>query len=377
MADADDPSEATTEVSVNPYTSRCIPQELLFDIFSRLPAQVLHDVVRYVCKEWNLVIRSPSFASHHLRNSTPGIMIQDWRSVHNAIYVEMRRGCLEICKFDSGFGHLVFNSCDGLVLAPDPRDKHILYVVNPLTKQRIILPPYFCETGHLAEFGLAFVEASMEYKVVHAYCNESFNQCTQIAVLTIGVDKVWRHIDVQHLSRATRGPLMSLPWVTGGYIHWVSETFTFLLTLNVETETIRRFPLPEIPKICGKFLPMGSNLSFANEAKESFMDVWEMNSETGEWSISLSFDLKPLIYRFEDLFGEYANAIIPSGWLVVREVLVFSTIGLQTRCMTYNVKTREIQSFELDTNKVSRFFRPHVNSLVRLEEDFLVAPTTK
>ncbi|XP_073283455.1 uncharacterized protein [Primulina huaijiensis] len=155
--------------------------------------------MRHVCREWSLVTRSQYFIHHHLRNSTGGVIIQERLSPRNGIYVEMRRGCLEICKFYCGFYGLIRSSCNGLVVISDWSKLANLYVANPLTKQWTILPPFFTLTGDYSDCGIAFVEASLEYKVVCAFGYKYVVPKTQIAILTIGLDKVWRHIDIKHL----------------------------------------------------------------------------------------------------------------------------------------------------------------------------------
>ncbi|XP_073047556.1 uncharacterized protein [Primulina eburnea] len=208
--------------------------------------------------EWSLVIRSPNFIHHRLRNSTGGVIIQERLSPRNGIYVEMRRGCLEICKFDYGFYGLVRSSCNGLVVISDWSKLVNLYVTIPLTKQWTILPPFSTLTGDYSDCGIAFVEASMGYKVVCARGYKHVVPKTQIAILTIGVDKVWRHIDVKHLLLPTERGFIYFPMVIVGYVHWFSGNF--LLTLNVETQIVHRFSVPPFPKMHGTFLPMGGNL---------------------------------------------------------------------------------------------------------------------
>ncbi|KZV28842.1 nuclear transcription factor Y subunit C-2 [Dorcoceras hygrometricum] len=348
---------------------RCLPQEMVFHILLQLPAQVIGDVMRHVCREWNLMIRSPDFIHHHLRNSKCGILLQQFGTNHNAIYVEIRRGCVEIFKFDCGLKRLGSTGCNGLVLSCHSKYRDVICVSNPLTKQQVFLPPYFHDIGFLRQFALAFVEASMEYKVVDAFGLGSFTTM-RIAMLTIGVDRVWRHIDIEHLALTTGDAPRGFPLVTGGYVHWIGRTF--VLTLNVETETFYKFPMPPLEKRIGEFLPMGSNLSVVYGSNVFFKDVWEMNSETGEWTKLFSFDLEPVHYRLKDFFGKYEELIVPMGWLAVREVLAFTTLYDQTRFIAYNFKTGEIQSFDLDTygpnnDKKEYYFFHHVNSLVWLE----------
>ncbi|KZV48079.1 F-box/kelch-repeat protein-like [Dorcoceras hygrometricum] len=187
------------------------------------------------------MINSPDFVHHHLRNSTSGVIIQKGGIVdHRGIYVEMRGGSLEIHEFDFGFSGLVWSSCNGLVLASEFTNDHTHSVVNPVTKQQVFLPPYSSDIGNHGHFALAFVEATMEYKVACMIGIAPLFERTHIAVLTVGVDKVWRYIDIKHLHLETRLASFSVkPIVTGGYVHWISRSF--VLTINMENETIRSF----------------------------------------------------------------------------------------------------------------------------------------
>ncbi|XP_075498876.1 F-box protein At5g49610-like [Primulina tabacum] len=380
MADADDATEPKTAGSINPYIFHCckscarkrrtkyLPQEVFFEFLSYLSAQVLYDVMRHVCKEWNLIIRSRVFINHHLRNSATGIIIQECLPLaDNVVYVEMRRGCMEISKLDYRFKNLVWTSCNGLVLSYDPRDRQILYVINPLTKQWAVLPPYLHKIIFFPSFGLAFCEASMEYKVVYACGEEFLNPRTRIHVLTVGVDKVWRCIDINPFD----GIAYRSPFVTGGYVHFIGQTV--VLTFNVETEAVCRFSLPQLIASTkrGKFMAMGSNLSFFCVTTKFLTDVWEMNPKTGEWIMTLKIDLKPVRHRFKEISQvKNFSSLFPCCWLVVREVLLFCDWYPTRHCIAYNVKTREIRLIELSADAKRHHFRGHVNSLVSLEGGF-------
>lgn len=249
------------------------------------------------------------------------------------------------------------------MLANDVSNLQILYVVNPVTKQRLTLPPFF-KPIYVTDFcGFAFVVPSMEYKVVTAY---HYGFCTNIqcAVLTIGVDQRWRHIDIQHLSVKTRGVFWTLPLTTGGFVHWTHNDF--VLTLNLETEIIHQFPRPPVVLIYGKFLPMENNLTYVCKANDILWEVWEMNLETGVWDKLFIFDLGAQIYGYKDIFDPQTK-LVPFGWLVHRELLVFSTPFHQTIFMAYNIKKREVISFELDPSEEPYNFQAHVKSLIWLE----------
>ncbi|XP_073126211.1 uncharacterized protein [Henckelia pumila] len=375
----EDASKPNTAISMDRYMCCCckrcarkrqtrhLPPELVFQFLLELPAQALHHVMRRVCREWNLIVHSRDFIHHHLRNSTSGVLIQDLVSACNLFYVEMRRGCLEICKLDWGFEQLIWTSCNGLVLVPDSKLSNNLCLINPLTKQQTILPPYFGRMVDHSYFVLVFAEASMEYKVVRVRVG-NLGSIVQIVVLTIGVDEVWRCIDV-HLVLPSEILIASMEMqVTGGYVHWFGKNF--ILTFNAETEAVRLFPRPpKRPKLYGMFLAMGSNLSYVTQSDVFVVDVWEMNLEMGEWIMMLRLDLKPVSHLFEDLSCELKTVTI-YGWLEAREVLVFGTWPHQRHCIAYNVKTREIQSIEFCTKASVHYFQAHVNSLVGLVAGF-------
>lgn len=170
------------------------------------------------------------------------------------------------------------------------RDKQVLSVFNPLTKQQVGVP---YDSSSISRTTLAFAEASMKYKVVRS-CRPKSSWC--VGLLTLGVDKEWRYIDIKHTSMLAQSVLRvgSATCYSRGYVHWI-DTF-FVLTLNVETEIIYEFAKPEFPE--RGFLAMGNNqssyhLSQRPRSREYLMEVREMNRETGEWTMLFSSDLKP------------------------------------------------------------------------------------
>ncbi|XP_073126132.1 uncharacterized protein [Henckelia pumila] len=346
-------------VRIYPYKSRSLPQEIVFEILLRLPAQVIHDVMRRVYDEWKFVISTKAFIYNHLWNSTPGIIIMHKHMRFNGIYVEMRRGRLEICKFDLMDFYLRGSSVNGLVLAAPKRkegDKNALFIINPLTKQQEAV---LWDINFESAITLALDEASMKYKAVRSLCPKP-PHC--VSVLTIGVDNDWRYLDMKHVSERGQQALLDYPFATRGYVHWMGNYS--VLTLNVETETIYEFPsIKEFKEFSPyAYLAMGRNLSccYLPEQPESsgeyLMEVIEMNPETGEWTKLLSFDLKPLSERFKS-----SKSFEPFGVLGGGEVFLF---GYKKLCVAYNVQTREIQLFELEKRAGNYYSVAHVNSMI-------------
>lgn len=135
----------------------------------------------------------------------------------------MQQGRIKISEFNYEFKHYSTGSCNGLVVdnsstGGDPT----IYVVNPTTGQRYALPPVSLKGVTYSCAVMAYVAASMEYKAVLTYsysCDRVTNvQCC--AILTVGKDRYWRHINTYHLPITAREFFISSPVVAGGSIHW-------------------------------------------------------------------------------------------------------------------------------------------------------------
>ncbi|XP_073042982.1 uncharacterized protein [Primulina eburnea] len=164
LVDADGFSKPKTEIQVggllnsaiNPWMyhsrKRCskkrprgdfLPPEMVYKVLLHMPALVLRDVMKHVCREWSLMIRSRNFMHDHLLNSPRGLIIHGFHLSRGAMFVEMRGGFLEISKFECVFDCLLWTSCNGLVLINYFRDRHYLYIANPMSKQQLLLHRFF------------------------------------------------------------------------------------------------------------------------------------------------------------------------------------------------------------------------------------------
>ncbi|XP_075500427.1 uncharacterized protein LOC142539008 isoform X2 [Primulina tabacum] len=111
LVDADGFSKPKTEIQVggllnsaiNPWMYHCckrcskkrprvdfLPPEMVYKVLLHLPALVLRDVMKHVCREWSLMIRSRNFIHDHLLNSPRGLIIQGCHFSCSAMFVEMR-----------------------------------------------------------------------------------------------------------------------------------------------------------------------------------------------------------------------------------------------------------------------------------------------
>lgn len=270
-----------------------LPDELLFEVLVRLPAQDIYDPARLVCRKWYHMIHTHNFIYAHLQHTTYGLLFQCTRK--DSFFMAVREGRIEISKFKYKFRYEVKTSCNGLLLEFEEWNHNNAYISNPATSQIFVLPP---KVGGLVRYGIgiAYAAATMEYKVVMPYPVRP-NSKGLCYILTVGADNSWRTVRTEHLSYEAMRAFIAPPLLTEGFVHWCSARDDGVLTLNAETEIIKETPAPVPRPVLGGgrsrniFLSAGRYLSMFVFREEFFWDVWEMKPETGEWrkvrSISL------------------------------------------------------------------------------------------
>ncbi|KAK6142931.1 hypothetical protein DH2020_023279 [Rehmannia glutinosa] len=273
-----------------------LPDDIVFDILVRIPAQDIYNSTRLVCRKWYQMIYAHNFIHAHLQYSTCGLVIQNWRDrTSHPTFVAMRQGRIEISKLAYNKlhyepYHTVWSSCNGLLLGS-------YHISNPATKRSIALPTYFGRTIPGCSCAIAYAATSMEYKLVYTCYFRNGNSVSErsCAILTVGVlDKSWRCVRTEHLSLAAKKQFHVKPsMVTDGFVHW-ALTNTYVLTLNVETEIITQTRVPSChdEKLEHYYLSMGSYLSLLIACSEFSWEVWEMKPETGEWTKMPKINLK-------------------------------------------------------------------------------------
>ncbi|KAH6835008.1 hypothetical protein C2S53_003785 [Perilla frutescens var. hirtella] len=369
-----------------PYSSQSrtniesLPDELLWEILVRVPADDLHDRARVVCRKWSHIIHSDAFVNSHLHHSSYGIVISAYEPYEprnrNPIYVSAtKQGRIEISnKLSCKWRNTAWGSCNGLVL--DYLVKATPCILNPVTKQAFLLPPFDSERVRvrLCLCGIGYSAASMEYKVVQTHLTPSGPRVMHLAILSVGVDNSWRHVEVEHLADYVRGLFYYTPLITEGFMHWTSYSHEKVLTMNVETEIITQTNAPT--SIHKYYLSTGRYLTLLIHGGDNLVwEVWEMKPETGEWRMVVQ-NIKFEGQEFEQCpcKDDDHHFLFPVGWVEYPKVLVFGVergrscryYSFNTRyqgCIFYNVNTREINSPKLPAP--SRHYRafPHRNTL--------------
>ncbi|KAK6158376.1 hypothetical protein DH2020_005690 [Rehmannia glutinosa] len=336
-----------------------LPDDMVFKILLHLPVEDIYNVAKFVCRKWYHMINSHNFIYAHVQHSS-GLLIQHLGAFSSSpIFVSMSRGQIEISKLSYKFRDIVWTSCNGLLLERTLKYGSILYVSNPVTKQHFALPPFNRRVFLNTYSGLGYDAASREYKVVHTYvCNDYNDGDPNIgcAILTVGVDEYWRNVQTEHLCVSARKLFCDTALITEGFMHWVWLGYRrkFLLTLNLETETISEIPIPR--GYGGKlmyYFPTGRYLSFITVCSEFCWEVWEMKPDTAEWIKLLNIDLEARKCTLEHLFCKHDCSLKPVGWIKYKEVLLFRVSYPSRLCIAYNVCTREIESIEKGKTKAT------------------------
>ncbi|CAA0818007.1 Unknown protein [Striga hermonthica] len=267
-----------------------------------------------------------------------------------------------------GFDGLLLKS---LVLDGEGTNTITLSILNPLTRQNLVIPPLH-GINKFTRYGVAYAPVSKLYKVAVALPPESEDSTTEAEccyIFTVGaVNGSWRSVSTAHLSIADKKAFEGEPLtIEGGFIHWIALDNDRVLTMDIEKETIKETPLPinEVDAQPTVFLSAGEYLSFLVQCGEYSWDAWEMKPKTGEWRKLRRITFGAHKSTFEQ-FDQLEWLIVPLAWLRYPDVLVLAFGDAnEPSIFPYNLDTKEMVTVGLP--EVVRNLCPiiHKNSLVR------------
>ncbi|KAL3629226.1 hypothetical protein CASFOL_026448 [Castilleja foliolosa] len=325
-----------------------LPDEVLFEVLVRLPAQDIYNPARLVCSKWYHMIHTHTFIYAHLQRSTYGLLFQSTNG--DSFFMSVgESGRVEISKKRYNLKNPLQTSCNGLLLEHERGSKYNIYVSNPATRQIFALPPFVGYTKYsgIHCFGIAYAAASMEYKVVILAPVEGRKKICYI--LTIGVDNSWRSIGSECESLQTK-EFVSTPLITEGFVHWYIRDTNEVLTLNIETEIITETSGPIHRVVNGNrqnmLLSTGRYLSSLIPCGEFSWEVWEMKPKIDyRWrkvcDISLEAHKCNTFQQYR--FNEHYYLML-TGWLKYLEVLVFR---IYSQVLVFNLHTQEVFIIDL------------------------------
>ncbi|XP_059670749.1 uncharacterized protein LOC132316256 [Cornus florida] len=346
-----------------------LPEGIIFDILVFLPAEILHNVMRCVCRGWYNVINSPEFISAHLQKSTNGFLIQSWNRPNVIDFVEIINvSGVRIRELRYEFRHPICASCDGLVLFKHDSNDLIFCVANLITNQILTLPP-LSEPIRNDLCTLVYGHSIKRYKVVFL---DYTNVDLMCANFTVGTDTEWRPIDTKHIPNTNWNysfSAFSAPLSAGGYLYWTPRfRETFLLVLDVEAEILHRLPFPKVLNKKKSYFMVRESFLVLMVRIEKFL--WEVLVLTelnkGEWTRLYNIDLTGQ----SGMLSQHQNwslecYLFPLAWLKNGELVIFRISDTPRIYVLYNIKTKEVSSFSI--NKNFRSYHAHANSLVSLK----------
>ncbi|KAK4580962.1 hypothetical protein RGQ29_024567 [Quercus rubra] len=174
-----------------PLLSQSVPDELVYDILTRLTVKSL---IRFssVCKSWNSTITSLNFIKAHLdrakslsnNNNNNGYLLYKSQVENHSLFAMVynsNRTLTPIARFQNPFP-------EGWIVG-------FLYLWNPsIRKFKRILPSYFTDPFHTEAFGLAYHYQNNDYKIlklIYEYSPGEKVPPAEAKVYTLSTDS-WR-----------------------------------------------------------------------------------------------------------------------------------------------------------------------------------------
>ncbi|KAL0414714.1 UNVERIFIED_CONTAM: F-box/kelch-repeat protein [Sesamum radiatum] len=266
-----------------------LPQEILIDIFSRLPPKSVGKC-RCLAKLWRKLLSTPQFIKSHLTRKTHQeylILITPSHSVHSisTIKDDAISRKLEL----PGDWTEVVGSCDGLVLLVN--EDYEKFLVNPITLQQITVPNSPLALNRRESFsmhGFGYDSSSDDYKVVtlsyYNTDNEYEPDCVDTFVDVYSVKRgVWKRIDSSPYDHAV--PELSPGAFVNGAIHWLASSRepgypSVIAAFNLADEVFVEIPAPSGVDVqnfvFNKLVVLGGYLCMIDTRGNGPTDVWIM-----------------------------------------------------------------------------------------------------
>ncbi|XP_021289704.1 putative F-box protein At5g62060 [Herrania umbratica] len=399
-----------------------LPKHIIVYILAKVPSEVLYNTLRFVCKEWHRLISSSEFTYENVVHQKPGLLIQVPRwpwTVDNTwwktsfLQIDENEFDFTLTNYSTHSTNLSKSNCNGLVLESKTEEGTSMPCVkNILTGSVLTLPscPSGCRHEYLTcGFALGFNPGTKEYKVVHVYA-DSYG----FELFTIGSDHKWRRIpgpfgdlnerpfDVERFS-------WSDPESIGGQVlHWFVESDTYIISMDLSDEKLRRTNLPDVGRSIMKYeydlVEMNGELCFVYKVSKFQIDFWVLKDfDRQVWSkehsiIAMSTNYTPWLASSEltkkdkdqshggkqkkvddaSLNRKEKKAKLPNflklealATLRNGEVIVLmdKQNSIHANIMyLYDLKRKEMRQFRIKMKKGTAF-QPHRSSLVSLGTD--------
>ncbi|XP_047339491.1 F-box protein CPR1-like [Impatiens glandulifera] len=300
-----------------------LPDDILSDIFSRLPVK---NLLRFRCvsKSWLALISSPDFVKLHLSRSVQtknNLHIFMWKDNLYRMDFDLDEGVLqpavvnnlplsscpvmalimELCHGNYDYGIMLYGSCDGLLCMSDANSIDDIFICNPSTRKSRKLPyasvdlPDIYNIFYDCIYHFGYDNTNDDYKVVRlALRKKTFKgdiEEYEVKVYSLKTN-LWHRSE-----KFSHGPKMGSfgDSIAGGALHWISyvksdtEKKGLIVAFDLGTEKYRVIPQPKYdgPHFFLYLDNLGGLLSLSCHYESSVVDVFLLKGYGGEnehWS---------------------------------------------------------------------------------------------
>lgn len=306
-----DPTYTTID-AVSTASGGDLPDEILLDIFSRLPVKSLLRF-RSVSKRWRCLIGDTSLVGDHFSRSLRNALHH--RFLITAYSVEKSKLSILSADTNSGGGEpaclFCFSNCrfeptpfgriQGFAWHPHRymhlRSEEFRYLINPSTRQILEIPlNSFGSDINLCLYTLGFSRNREEFKVLSISNSDDYES----HIFTIGLSGIgeWKKVnslmpcDVKNEFSSTRYQDCVC---IAGVMHWILWKVKKIATFNLETESFSTMELPvelQAHRVSGRtfyLLDIDGCLAVVcdedvQEDGSSRIDLWILKDyESGHW----------------------------------------------------------------------------------------------
>ncbi|XP_075488578.1 F-box/kelch-repeat protein At3g06240-like [Primulina tabacum] len=292
-----------------------LPQEILIEILSRLPAKSVGKC-RCVSKPWNNLLSSPLFTSKSHQENL--ILISSSRSLHTISTTQMDGFSRNLDLLPDTWDVIV-GSSDGLVFLTNEEDGKFL--VNPITLQKVHVqdsPLALYKPGSFSMHGFGYDSSSDDYKIVTLSYFDTDNEyepdCADTFVDVYSVKTgVWKRLDSSPYDHAV--PDLASGAFVNGAIHWLASGRdqesgypSVIAAFDLAREAFDEIPAPSgvdvYRFVFNKLVVLGGCLCMIDSMGSDEIDVWVMKEYglVDSWTkFSIKSDrgrdvVKPLCY---------------------------------------------------------------------------------
>ncbi|KAL2459246.1 F-box/kelch-repeat protein [Forsythia ovata] len=265
-----------------------LPQEIMEDILSRLPAKYIAQF-RCVSNPWRTLLSDPQFINTHLINRHTKenlILISPNQSLYTITNLAVSRKLSFQPELSDTWTEVV-GSCNGLVLLVNEEEDKFL--VNPTTLKQVKIrdsPLALNKRKSSWMHGFGYDVSSDDYKIVTLsyYDPEDVNQPDTFVDVYSVKRGVWRRLEPSPYSHTF--PDLSPGAFVNGSIHWLATTSkssytSVIAAFDLVDEKFKEIPAPgcldETVFVFNKLVTFGGRLCLIDDTQDNVrFDVWIM-----------------------------------------------------------------------------------------------------